>query len=113
MSDADDDLLRPRGSETIVKEKDDKETWRTSAIADGSPPPWSEGDRVGDFVLEKFLGRGSSGLVYRVRDVKASQRQALKLLMPGSAEDLVRDKCGFRRMRTMQHPGLVRVHRLH
>src|SRR6056297_1059479 len=106
-------FLPPQSSETVTRRQLGKDTRRTSPLAGDEKPPWKEGDRLGNFVLEQFLGRGSSGYVYQVCETGTNQRHALKLLLPGSPEDLVRNKCGFRRMRSVIHPGLVHVHRLY
>ncbi|TWU62418.1 protein kinase domain-containing protein [Crateriforma conspicua] len=108
------DFLPPQSSETVTRGQLRKDTRRSSPLDRHQPPPWKEGDRLGSFILRECLGRGSSGCVYRVSEIGGGERTlALKLLLPGSPEDLVRNKCGFRRMQNIQHPGLVRVHRMH
>ncbi len=85
------------------------------------PPPFGEGDRLGEFVLEKLLGSGGSGFVYRALDTDAgrergctkSKRCALKVLRLGDPETIVRNRLGFRGMTQVQHRNLVRVDRIH
>lgn len=108
---SEDDLLRNPDDETNVRWQNDKET-RGGAATD-RPPPWSVGDQLHDFVLEELLGSGSSGYVYRVRDATNGRRFALKLLKHGPPDDLLRNKLGFRRMMTIDHPNLLRVDRIH
>jgi len=77
------------------------------------PPPWNVGDRLDEFELEKLLGSGKSGFVYRAFDSNENKRVALKLLRPGSTDSLLRNKLGFRKMMSIDHPNLVRVNRIH
>ena len=89
-------------------------------ILDGSPvdadaeeacASMSTGDRVGQFVLERLLGRGGMGEVYLARRSEASfeQRVALKLLRV----DAVPNAAAFDRERRMlarlDHPGIARL----
>lgn len=85
------------------------------------PPPRSEGEMLGEFVLEKLLGSGGSGFVYRALDTKAGldancgkpKRCALKVLRQGDPETVVRNRLGFRGMMQVHHPNLMRVDRIH
>jgi hypothetical protein len=108
-----DDQFAPTSSETRVRVQGDRETARGDRSADRVSPPWKIGDRLNDFVLEKMLGKGTSGFVYRALDLVTHRRCALKLLLPGTPEDLVRNKLGFRRMMSIQHPSLLHVDRIH
>ena len=108
MSDED---FREPDEETQFRWQGEKETLGASSSRD--PPPWQEGDQLNDFILEKLLGSGSSGFVYRVLDVKTNRRCALKLLKHGAPDDLLRNKLGFRRMMSMEHPNLLRVDRIY
>ncbi len=67
-----DDDFRDPDEETQFRWQREKETLGASSSHD--PPPWKEGDQLNDFVLEKLLGSGSSGFVYRVLDVKTNRR---------------------------------------
>ncbi len=108
---SDDDLLRDPNGETSFRWQNDKETRGVST--NHEPPPWNVGEQLQDFVLESLLGVGSSGYVYRVREVATGRRAALKLLREGPPDDLLRNKLGFRRMMTLDHPHLLRVDRIH
>jgi serine/threonine protein kinase len=93
----------------------------TIGDAQHEPPPRNEGEMLGEFVLEKLLGRGGSGFVYRALDTKAGQevgcckpkRCALKVLRLGDPETVVRNRLGFRAMMQVHHPNLIRVDRIH
>ncbi|MEE2937725.1 MAG: AAA family ATPase [Planctomycetota bacterium] len=106
-----DERIRNPNEETAFRWQNDKETLGGSSSR--QPPPWKVGDQLGDFVLEVLLGLGSSGFVFRARDLQTSRRCALKLLRGQQADDLLRNKLGFRRMMTFDHPNLVRVDRIH
>ncbi len=106
------DVRRDPSSDTKVGLHADHETH--CRIDNDQPPPWKEGDRLHGFILERLLGSGSSGFVYRAVEVAGDQkRQALKLLRPIAPEKLLLNKLGFRKMMTVDHPNLVRVHRIH
>lgn len=102
-----------RRDETRVRVQGDKDTACSDGLANRSEPPWSTGDQLGEFVLEAFLGEGTSGVVYRAFDQVTQRHCALKLLLPTTPEDLVRNKLGFRRMMSIRHPNLMRVDRIH
>ena len=107
------ELHRDPIDETKNGLQDDRETH--GPIHRNQPPPWNIGDRLNEFVLERLLGSGSSGFVYRAVEVGAIDQRpvALKLLRPIAPELLLLNKLGFRKMMTVEHPNLVRVHRMH
>ncbi len=111
MSDDAFDLFHDPSKETNIPCQHEKET--RGGSANHRPPPWKEGDQLNDFVLERLLGSGSSGFVYRVLDVRTNRRCAMKLLTHGSPDDLLRNKLGFRRMMSIEHPNLLRVDRIY
>ncbi len=106
----DDDIL-PDDEDTNSRWQGEKETISESSRHE--PPPWRVGEQLNDFVLEKLLGSGSSGFVYRVWDTRAKRHCALKILKHGLADDLLRNKLGFRRMMSIEHPNLLRVDRIY
>ncbi|MGI9470610.1 MAG: serine/threonine-protein kinase PknK [Rubripirellula sp.] len=106
-----DELFRDPSKETNFRWQDDKETLGDASSND--PPPWNEGDVLSGFVLQKLLGSGSSGFVYRALDEKTNRTCALKLLKHGSPDDLLRNKLGFRKMISLEHPNLLRVDRIY
>ncbi|TWT79812.1 Serine/threonine-protein kinase PrkC [Planctomycetes bacterium CA13] len=100
-------------SDTKVRGQNDRDTYQSDSSSDRPTPPWSEGDSLGPFDLERLLGRGSSGYVYRALNRDTQKRCALKLLLPTKTEDLVRNKLGFRRMIALRHPALMHIDRIH
>jgi len=106
-----DETFRDPSKETSLRFQDDKETLRERSKASHSP--WNEGDCLDGFLLEKKLGSGSSGVVFRAFDTTTERRCALKLLKSCSPEELLRNKLGFRRMMPIAHPNLLRVDRIY
>jgi len=106
-----DEHFRDPSKETSLRIQDDKETLGERSCALRSP--WKEGDCLDGFLLEKMLGSGSSGVVFRAMDLKTERRCALKLLKSGSPDNLLRNKLGFRRMMPMAHPNLLSVDRIY
>ena len=108
-----DELPQQRSSDTVVRDHLENETQHSGNRSRRLPPPWEIGQRLGDFRLEHLLGQGSSGYVFRALDLVTRRRCALKILTPESSQDLRRNKLGFRRMMTIQHPSLMRVDLIH
>ena len=106
-----DEIFRDPSKETSLRIEDDKETLRERGKASHSP--WNEGDCLDGFLLEKKLGSGSSGVVFRAFDTTTERRCALKLLKSCSPDELLRNKLGFRRMMPIAHPNLLRVDRIY
>ena len=106
-----DEHFRDPSEETSLRIQDDKETLGERSSTSRSP--WKEGDCLDGFLLEKMLGSGSSGVVFRALDLKTERRCALKLLKSGLPDDLLRNKLGFRRMMPMAHPNLLSVDRIY
>ena len=106
-----DEIFRDPSKETSLRLQDDKETLRERAKSDHSP--WDEGDCLDGFLLEKKLGSGSSGVVFRAFDTTTERRCALKILKSCSPDELLRNKLGFRRMMPIAHPNLLRVDRIY
>lgn len=111
VSDMHDELFRDPSKETRLRIQDDQETLGERSSTSRSL--WKEGDYLDGFLLEKMLGSGSSGVVFRAVDVKTERRCALKLLKSGSPDDWLRNKLGFRRMMPIAHPNLLRVDRIY
>jgi len=64
----------------------------------------------GPFRIERQVGRGGLGAVYRAIDSRSGDTVALKLLPPGSDSiALARLEREFRALRALQHPNIVRV----
>lgn len=78
------------------------------------PPCWQPGQRVGDFVIDEVLGSGVTSTVYRVHDaVRKSCSLALKVLRLRSESALAASRLGYRRVKDVRHPLLVRVDGIH
>lgn len=106
-----DDGFQDPNEETRCRLQGAKETLGASSSHD--PPPWEVGEQLHEFVLQKLLGSGTSGFVYRAFDIRTSRCCALKLLKQGPPDDLLRNKLGFRRMMSLEHPNLLRVDRIY
>ena len=91
--------------------------WQSSKDTDSDdrnlPAPWKDGDPLGQFVLETLLGSGSSAWVYRALDNETGKHCVLKILKPSNSEMLLRNRIGFRRMLTIDHPNLVKADRIY
>lgn len=67
--------------------------------------------RVGDFALEKLIGRGGMGRVWSGRHVRAGTPVAVKVLKPTGSErprDALRNE--IRAMARLDHPGIAWIH---
>ena len=103
--------FRDPSRETNKRVPDDNDT--ASEASKGQSVPWQVGDQFGPFALEKELGEGSSGVVFRARDALSDRVCALKMLRRTTPEELMRSKLGFRRMVSMRHPSLLSVYQIH
>ena len=99
--------------ETKLRNVGHKETPSVSRSSQNVPPPWKVGDELGDFVLLAFLGKGSSGYVFRALDRVSDQTCALKIITETEPRSLVRIKQGFRRMSNVIHPNVVATRQIH
>jgi serine/threonine protein kinase len=64
------------------------------------------------FVLDRYLGRGGMGVVYRAREERSDRVLALKLLQRVDAQGIYRLKREFRSLADITHPNLVHLHEL-
>jgi predicted Ser/Thr protein kinase len=70
------------------------------------------GQQVGPFQVEKLLGRGAMGAVYRARHTETSVLVALKFLAPGLGANpgvLARFEREAAILKQLQHPNIVRL----
>jgi eukaryotic-like serine/threonine-protein kinase len=71
------------------------------------------GRRLGDYLLESELGRGTMGVVYRARHVDSGQPFAVKALIPALSADLTFVTRFMREAAVasqLKHPNIVRVY---
>ena len=72
------------------------------------------GQHVGPFDVEKELGSGAMGAVYRARYRKTGQRVALKVMAPGLGDNetaLARFEREAAILKQLNHPNIVRFYR--
>ena len=82
----------------------------TPALADGYSS-LAAGDTVGDFRIEKLIGRGGMGEVYLAHraDADFEQHVALKLIRPESAGQMAHFGNERRILAGLEHPGIARL----
>jgi len=69
------------------------------------------GQQIGPFVIERELGAGAMGAVYRGRSTKSGQRVAIKVMLPGLDESepaVKRFEREYELLRKCRHPNIVR-----
>src|SRR5262245_56793816 len=70
------------------------------------------GQQFGPFLIDKELGSGAMGAVYRATYVKTGQRVALKVMVPGlgtSATAQARFEREGEILKQLNHPNIVRL----
>ncbi|MGE0709041.1 MAG: serine/threonine-protein kinase [Planctomycetota bacterium] len=79
-------------------------TWREPEI----------GEVLGNYQLERVLGRGGMGVIYLARKTPGEERFAVKAQLVGQGEDGERRRERFKQevqaLRRLAHPNVVRVH---
>ncbi len=76
---------------------------------------FAEGDAIGPYVIEREIGRGGMGHVYRARDTRLGRTVALKVLPPHLTRDAGRRERLRREARaaaSLTHPGICTVYAL-
>lgn len=84
------------------------ESSRSSQPANDAPPK-----RIGEYTLEKPLGKGGMGAVYLARREADNEQIALKVLSPAASEDrelVTRFRREAKFMSTLDHPNLVKAY---
>ena len=76
-------------------------------------PAGLQGERLDDFELGPELGRGTSGIVYRARQVSRDRAVAVKVLTPLPGDDVARAAERFKReaiaASRLRHPAIVPI----
>ena len=70
-------------------------------------------DRVAHYLIEREVGRGGMGVVYRARDERLDRPVAIKAVHPDLADDaelLARMEREARILASLDHPGIARIH---
>src|ERR1700676_3252513 len=70
------------------------------------------GDKIGPFLVEKELGSGAMGAVYRGVYTKTKQKVAVKVMAPGlalNAQALARFEREAAILKQLNHPNIVRL----
>ena len=78
-------------------------------------PPLAAGTMLGQYRIERLIGRGGMGVVYEAQDTRLNRRVALKSLAPGlSREGRQRDRLEgeARAAAALTHPGIATVYAL-
>ena len=68
------------------------------------------GKKIGPFTIDKELGAGAMGAVYRARNVQTGQRVAIKIVAPGLAANKTAMKRFTREsaiLKQLKHPNIV------
>src|SRR5437588_748065 len=70
------------------------------------------GHKIGPFTVDKELGAGAMGAVYRARNVQTGERVAIKVVAPGLTANPTAMK-RFQReaaiLKQLKHPNIVRL----
>src|SRR5687767_8274788 len=77
----------------------------------GRAVPVFEGKQIGPFKLEKEVGAGAMGAVYRAVDTRSDQPVAIKFLAPGLGENervFARFEREANMLKQLKHPNIVK-----
>ncbi|NND99456.1 MAG: protein kinase [Pirellulaceae bacterium] len=116
MNDDDDDWMPADDtddSDTDIRDPGERDTQTSDSRARRLPAPFKPGQLCGEFQIERLLGQGSSGCVFRAFDTVSRRSCALKVLTCQKPANLRRNRIGFRRMMELRHPNLMRVDQMH
>ncbi len=72
-----------------------------------APAKLRDGDRLGNYVIRRPIGKGGEANVYLATDVLLKRRAAIKVLHSGTAKRAVKEA---RLVATLDHPNIVRVY---
>ena len=74
-----------------------------------------EGQRIGSYQVEAWIGAGGMGEVYRARDTKLNRQVAIKVLLPAVADDpdrLARFSREAQVLASLNHPHIAQIYGL-
>ena len=74
-----------------------------------------EGQRIGSYQIEAWIGAGGMGEVYKALDTKLNRHVAIKVLLPAVADDparLARFSREARVLASLNHPHIAQIHGL-
>lgn len=95
---------------------DDAEAVETLGVAEGvefdSPAGLSLVDRIADYEVTGWIGRGGMGVVYEARQASPERTVALKVMRSAfaNAESLQRFELETRALARLQHPGIAAIY---
>src|SRR5205807_5593760 len=75
--------------------------------------PIQIGDILGDYQITGVLGRGGMGRVFRVRSLVTDREEAMKVVLPGLADDSDLADRFLREIKvhaSLQHPNIATLH---
>lgn len=100
------------GVDAIVPEEADRSPHH-DAVRDTAPGSLQPGQRLGDYLIERQIGAGGMGVVYRARQVSLNRMIALKVLpshLQGSATGVSRFQREVEATAQLRHPNIVSIY---
>ena len=95
---------------TLARKQANRETYDSVLLP---VPPWGSTGQLGHFSLLEFIAQGGAGYIYRARDTTSKATCVIKIV-PSKYDHLtIRNRLGCRRMMSIDHPNLMKVHRIH
>ena len=91
------------------------ETPATVQVDDAVDAKRLEGQRIGAYQIDAWIGAGGMGEVYRARDTRLNRLVAIKVLLPGVASDpdrLTRLSREAQVLASLNHPHIAQIHGL-
>jgi serine/threonine protein kinase len=105
-------MLRHDAEEQLLDQSVDAVAAALLDAPDPDEPTLQAGERVGDYEIVDFLGRGGMGVVYRARDTRLDRLAALKFL-PTAALDAAatsRVESEARAASALDHPNIATIY---
>jgi serine/threonine-protein kinase len=91
------------------------ETPAAAQVLDAFAAKNLEGQRIGSYQIEAWIGAGGMGEVYKALDTKLNRRVAIKVLLPAVADDpdrLARFSREAHVLASLNHPHIAQIHGL-